>query len=188
MKKLIVIIEGPSGVGKDTIINELIARHPNKFGRPINATTRQMRENESQGNPYLFISEDEFFRLRRSGEIFEQTIRHGSYRGMRRSSFDEILNSGRIALRDVDRFGLEAVRKEYGKDTVMSIFLTAPKEEIEKRMIERNEPIESMTKRLKDYDTFINDAIYFDYTIDNIDKDKTVDEILQLIDKKLNAN
>ena len=179
--KLIVIIEGPSGVGKDTIINALIEKYPNKFGRPINATTRKMRENESQGNPYLFITEDQFFELRKTGEIFEQTIRHGSYRGMRKSSFDEILNSGRVALRDVDRFGLEAVREVYGKENVMSIFLTAPKEEIKRRLTERNEEVESMNKRLKDFDTFIEDAKYYDYTIENIDIDKTINEILQLI-------
>ena len=55
MQKQIIIIEGPSGVGKDTIITELINRYPDKFGRPINATTRPMRENESQNNPYLFL-------------------------------------------------------------------------------------------------------------------------------------
>ena len=186
MEKLIVIIEGPSGVGKDTIINELINRYPNKFGRPINANTRAMRENESQGNPYLFMSEEEFRRLRNTGEIFEETIRHGSYRGMRKSSFDEMLNSGKIALRDVDRFGLAAVKKVFGDDNVMSIFLTAPKEEIKKRMIERNEPEESMIVRLKDFDTFIENAKYYDYTIENIDKDETVNKILELIDKKLN--
>jgi guanylate kinase len=131
-----------------------------------------MRENESQGHPYLFISEEEFFRLRQSGEIFEQTIRHGSYRGMRKSSFDEILNSGKVALRDVDRYGLEAVRGVYGKDNVIGIFLTAPKEEIKRRLMERNEPIESMNIRLKDFDTFIEDAKYYDYTIENIDIDK----------------
>ena len=186
MKNLIVIIEGPSGVGKDTIINTLIDKYPNKFGRPINATTRKMRENESQGHPYLFISEEEFFKLRKTGEIFEQTIRHGSYRGMRKSSFDEILNAGKIALRDVDRFGLEAVRGVYGHDNVIGIFLTAPKEEIKKRMIERNEPIESMNARLKDFDTFIEDAKYYDYTIENLDIDKTIENILNIIEMNIN--
>lgn len=185
MKNLIVIIEGPSGVGKDTIINTLIDKYPNKFGRPINATTRQMRENESQGHPYLFISEEEFFRLRKTGEIFEQTIRHGSYRGMRKSSFDEILNAGKIALRDVDRFGLEAVRSVYGKDNVIGIFLTAPKEEIKKRLMDRNEPIDSMNARLKDFDTFIEDAKYYDYTIENLNIDKTIEEILNIIEMNI---
>ena len=49
-KRLILIIEGPSGVGKDTIMNKIIERYPDKFGKPINAATRQMRPNEKQAN------------------------------------------------------------------------------------------------------------------------------------------
>lgn len=180
MKKLIIIIDGPSGVGKDTIINELINRYPNRFDRPINATTRKMRDNESQGNPYLFLTEDEFLKMRSTGEIFEQTIRHGTYRGMRKNSFDQILNSNKIPIRDCDRFGLEALKQVYGS-IVKGIFLTCPKEEIKKRMIERNEPIESMEIRLKDYDTFIKNSQYYDYTIENLDKEKTINQVLDII-------
>lgn len=180
MRRQIVIIEGPSGVGKDTIINEIIKRYPDKFGKPINATTRPMRENESQNNPYLFLTEEEFFKKRASGDIFEQTMRHGTYRGMQKSSFDQILNANKIAIRDCDRFGLDAIRKEYG-DIVKSIFLTAPKEEIRQRLISRNEPLDSMTKRLNDYDEYIKNAKYFDYTIENIEINDTIDKILEII-------
>ena len=183
MKKSIVIIEGPSGVGKDTIINELIARYPDKFGRPINATTRPMRENESQNNPYLFLTEEEFFKKRQSGEIFEQTIRHGTYRGMQKPSFDSIIGAGKVALRDCDVNGLRAIRQVYGDDIVTSVFLTAPKEEIVKRLKSRNEPEESMQKRLKDYDTYIENAKYFDNVIENIDMEETIDKILKIIEE-----
>lgn len=181
MKKSIVIIEGPSGVGKDTIINELIARYPDKFGKPINATTRPMRENESQNNPYLFLTEEEFFKKRQSGEIFEQTMRHGTYRGMQKPSFDSIIDAGKVALRDCDVNGLRAIRQVYGDDIVTSVFLTAPKEEIVKRLKSRNEPEESMQKRLKDYDTYIENAKYFDNIIENIDMEETIDKILKII-------
>ena len=180
MKKSIIIIEGPSGVGKDTIINELVSRFPDKFGKPINATTRQMRENESQGNPYLFLTDQEFLELRAKGEIFEHTIRHGTYRGMRKSSFDEIINSGRVALRDCDIYGLEAIKNVYG-DKVTSVFLTAPKEEIIKRFESRNEPKESMELRLKDYDTYIENSKYFDYVIENLDMEETIQKILDIV-------
>lgn len=183
-KKTIVIIDGPSGVGKDTIISELITRYPDRFARPINATTRAMRENESQGNPYLFLSEEEFLKLRESGEIFEHTIRHGTYRGMRKASFDSILNSGKIPVRDVDRFGLEAIKKVFG-DICLSIFLIAPKDEIRKRMIERGEHEDSMIARLKDYDEFIANAKYYDYTIENIDKEETINKIMELINNSI---
>ncbi|MBQ7352257.1 MAG: hypothetical protein IJW59_05320 [Clostridia bacterium] len=181
-KKNIVIIEGPSGVGKDTIINRLIELYPDKFAHPINATTRPMRENESQGNPYLFISEEEFLKMRQSGEIFEHTIRHGTYRGMRKASFDEIINSGKIALRDCDKYGLKALKEIYG-DQVLGIFLTCEKEVIRERLINRNEPLSSMNARLKDYDNYIKDAMFFDYVIENIEIDNTVNQIMSLINK-----
>ena len=181
MDKPIVIIDGPSGVGKDTIINILLERYPKRFGHAINATTRPMRKNESQGNPYLFISEEEFFRLRASGDIFEQTIRHGTYRGMRKSSFDEIIKAGKIPLRDCDKNGLEALRKIYG-NKILSIFLVCDKEVIKNRLISRNEPLDSMNSRLKDYDSYIKDAKFFDYTIKNTNVDDTVEKILKLID------
>lgn len=180
MHKQIVIIEGPSGVGKDTIIDELIKRYPDKFGKPINATTRAMRENESQNHPYLFLTEEEFFKKRESGDIFEQTTRHGTYRGMQKSSFDSILNSGKIAIRDCDRYGLDAIKKLYG-DIVTSIFLTAPKEEIRLRLISRNEPKESMEKRLKDYDEYIENSKYFDFIIENLDIEETISKIMDII-------
>jgi len=180
MKKSIVIIEGPSAVGKDTIINELIARYPDKFGKPINATTRPMRENESQNNPYLFLSDEEFIKLRKSGEIFEHTIRHGTYRGMRKSSFNAIIDSGRIAVRDCDILGLHAIKQEYG-DIVTSIFLTAPKEEIRKRMLSRNEKPEDMEMRLKDYDVYVENAKYFDFVIENMDMEETISKILDIL-------
>lgn len=183
MQKCILIIEGPSGVGKDTIVNEIVRRYPDKFGKPINATTREMRENESQGNPYLFLTEEEFLEKRKSGDIFEQTIRHGTYRGMQRSSFNEILNANKIAIRDCDRYGLEALKKEFG-DIVTSIFLTAPKEIIKERLIGRGEKEESMIKRLNDYDEYLKNSIYYDYEIENLDIDETIEKILNIVNKK----
>ena len=180
MSKNIIIIEGPSGVGKDTIINELISRYPDRFARPINATTREMRPNESQGNPYLFLSEKEFLELRKSGEIFEHTIRHGTYRGMRKSSFEEIHNQNKIALRDCDKYGLKALQEIYGKN-VLGIFLTCDKNIIKERLLSRNEPLDSMQVRLNDYDQCMKDAYFFDHVIENLDIENTIEQILNII-------
>lgn len=182
--RLVVIIEGPSGVGKDTIINKILERYPDKFARPINACTRPMRPNESQNNPYYFITNEEFMKLRLEGEIFEHTTRHGTFRGMRKSNFESIFKEGKIVIRDCDRYGVDAIRKEYGENIVLSIFLTCPKEIIEQRLKDRNEEPESLQARLKDYDTFILDRIYFDYEIENIEMEKTINEILFLINQR----
>ena len=141
-----------------------------------------MRENESQGHPYLFLTEEEFKELRKTGEIFEETVRHGTYRGMRKSSFNSIIDSGKIALRDCDKYGLDALKKEY-PDQVLGIFLTCDKDIIRERLESRNEPLESMLLRLQDYDKCIQDAQYFDYVIENQDIDKTIKQILQIIEK-----
>lgn len=183
-KKDIVIIEGPSGVGKDTIIDEIIRRYPNKFARPINATTRPMRDNESQGHPYLFLTEKEFLDLRQKGEIFEHTIRHGSYRGMRKSSFDEIHSKNMIAIRDCDKYGLNALKILFG-DRVIGIFLTCDKKTIEERLVGRNESKESLEIRLRDYDDCMKDAFYFDHTIENTEINNTIDQIMNIINQHI---
>jgi len=179
-EKKIIIIEGPSGVGKDTIIDTIIKRYPDQFEKPINATTRKMRPNETQGNPYLFLSEQEFMDLRKTGEIFEHTIRHGTYRGMRKSSFEGILKSGKIAIRDCDKYGFKALKEIY-PDKVVGIFLTCDKDTIKNRLLNRDEPLESMTARLNDYDNCIKDAYYYDYVIENVDIDQTINQILEII-------
>ena len=158
--------------------------YPDKFERPINACTRPMRPNESQNTPYYFITNEEFIKLRKEGEIFEHTTRHGTYRGMRKSNFDRIFSKGKIVIRDCDRYGVDAIKKEYGDDVVISIFLTCPKEEIERRLRGRNEDPESMKARLQDYDTFILDSIYFDHVIENIDINETISKIINIIKTK----
>ena len=92
-KGIVVVIEGPSGVGKDTLINELIASNTQLFEKAISVTTRAMREGESQGNPYDFVSNAEFEDMLNRNEIFEHTTRHGTYRGMRKNNFDKIINA-----------------------------------------------------------------------------------------------
>ena len=99
---------------------------------------------------------------------------------MQKSSFDSIINSGKIAVRDCDVNGLNAIKKLYG-NVVTSIFLTAPKEEIKNRLISRNEPFDSMQRRLNDYDSYMENAKYFDYVIENLDIDETINKILEII-------
>ena len=62
-KGLIIVVEGPSGVGKDSIVQGLKEKYPNMFVKAPSTTTREMRENESQGNPYFFVTIDEFNKL-----------------------------------------------------------------------------------------------------------------------------
>ena len=181
-KKIIVVIDGPSGVGKDTIISGLIEKHPHIFKKAQSTTTRPMRPNESQGNPYFFVSKKEFEKGIKNGEFFEHTTRHGTYRGMSKHLFDEILDEGKIPLKDCDHVGLNALRKEYpGK--VIGIFVNAPKEVIIERLIGRDEGDETLNARIADYDTYVKNSEHFDHEVQNLDVEDAVKEVIGLIER-----
>ena len=181
-KKIIVVIDGPSGVGKDTIIASLIEKHPHLFKKAQSTTTRPMRPNETQGNPYFFVSKDEFEKGIKNGEFFEHTTRHGSYRGMSKHLFDTILEEGKIPLKDCDHIGLNALRKEYpGK--VLGIFVNAPKEVIIERLIGRDEGDETLNARIADYDTYVKTSKHFDHEVQNLDVEDAAKEVISLIER-----
>lgn len=179
-KGIVVVIEGPSGVGKDTLINELIASNPQLFEKVISVTTRAMREGESQGNPYDFVSNAEFEDMLNRNEIFEHTTRHGTYRGMRKNNFDKIINAKKIPLKDCDEIGLDALKKLYpGK--VFSIFITAPKEHIHARLINRGDDDNSIRVRMQDYDDKMSKTKYYDKVVQNIELQTATNEVLDHI-------
>ena len=167
-KGIIVVIEGPSGVGKDTIVQELMKQYPNTFAKVPSMTTRSMRDNESQGDPYYFVDEPTFKEYLSSGVVFEHTIRHGQYRGMSTKLFDDVLKQELFPVKDCDMVGLNALKKVYG-DKVCSFFITCPKEEIEKRLINRGTTGDDLKTRLDNYDEYIKNDVYYDETIENID-------------------
>jgi len=180
-KQLIIVIEGPSGVGKDAIMNGLSQKYPDIFQKVPSMTTREMREGESQGRPYYFVSVDEFKRQLANGYIFENTVRHNTYRGMSRVYFDKVLEEKKFPLKDCDKIGLYALRKEYGDKNVFGIFITCPKDVIEQRLIGRGETGDSLKQRLANYDEYINEYIHYNVTIENIDLTKAIDDVYSAV-------
>lgn len=184
-KKIIVVVEGPSGVGKDTIMNRLIATYPHLFGHVVSTTTREMRSYESQGNPYYFVDDAEFERLVKTGVIFEQTERHGTKRGMTRTAFDNILKENKIPIKDCDANGLKALKKLYG-DRVFGVFITAPVELIKQRLISRGDKSEDVEVRLKNYEEHLKQSEFYDVLIENLDVNETAVNLMNAIEKHYN--
>ncbi len=179
-KKLILVLEGPSGAGKDTVMAQLVARYPNTFAHVISTTTRQMRYYESQGNPYYFVNDKEFDNLVESGVIFEQTERHGTKRGMTKTAFDEILNQNKIPVKDCDAAGLEALRKIYG-NKVFGVFLTAPVEVIRQRLVKRGDSPEEVEKRVNNFKDHMKQEKEYNVSIPNIDLNRTIREVFEKV-------
>ena len=180
MKKLVVVIDGPGGVGKDSILYGLVEKYPKVYERFITVTTRPMRENEFEGHPYSFVTEAEFKARRESGDIFESTYRHGTYRGMSRKLIDKVLDCGKIAVGSSDINGMEPMKKIYGKNIVF-VFIKAPREDVKARLLNRGDSAQEAQSRLKEFDDYMMREPFYDRSIENKNLNKAVDELHRII-------
>jgi guanylate kinase len=178
-QKKIIILEGPSCCGKTTIIDKLVKELPQKYEKIVGYTSRPMRVGEIDGYNYIFISEPDFKDKIKTGEIFEFTVRHGSFRGMGKSLIDKILNKNKIAIKDADILGVRALRKTY-PNLVTTIFITAKKKTIKRRLINRGDL--DIDTRMCDYDDIHKYIKEYDYIITNNGKiDKTIKRIREIL-------
>ncbi len=99
---LLVILTGPSGAGKDTLAAELGSRPGSTIGFAVTATTRQPRQGETDGRDYHFVSDAEFERMIRDGEMLEHAIVYGQHKGVPISSVRGILDEGKDVLLRTD--------------------------------------------------------------------------------------
>jgi len=124
---LLVIISGPSGVGKDTIIDALRARDPKEGGDyhyVVTSTTRSPRPGETPDVSYHFVSPEEFGALRESGELLEANEVHGNWYGTPRREVARVLASGRDVILKIDVQGARVV-KERIPDALL-VFIVPP--------------------------------------------------------------
>lgn len=124
---LLIVISGPSGVGKDTIARRLIERRPDSFYFVVTATTREPRPGEVHGKDYFFVSSDEFARMIDEDELLEYALVYNDYKGVPKRQIRDALESGRDVIMRVDPQGAATIRKLIPK--VVTIFLIAESEE-----------------------------------------------------------
>jgi len=159
------IISGPSGVGKDTIVNGLLKRHPN-WSRLTTSTTRSQMEGEPN-RKYRHLSKREFHRLIDQGEIFESAKVHGQLYGVTKKEIARALKSGKIFVFDLDVQGARGYRKKLG-DRCFLIFLKPEslrvlekrirkrrRGEGEKEIVRRLEDAKEEMKMAKEFDSII---------------------------------
>ena len=111
---------GCAGVGKNTIIRDLLDAHRDEYDLLPTLTTRAMRPGESEGNPYCFVSEEEFKRQLDEGLIYEHQFIHKSYYGGSRLILEKKLQEGKALLKDIDILGANNL-KTILKDTLLHL-------------------------------------------------------------------
>lgn len=179
---LLIVISGPSGVGKDSVLEEMQSRGL-PFHFVITATTRDPRPGEEDGVDYFFISEDEFARMIDEGELLEYAIVYQDYKGIPKAQVRQALDSGKHVIMRIDVQGAATVRK-LAEDALL-IFLTPETEtELVDRLTRRKtETKESLNLRIATARQEMKNIDIFDYVVVNREDelDQTVDTIEAII-------
>jgi guanylate kinase len=176
------VISAPSGAGKTTIIKELFKSMPN-LAFSVSATTRNKRENETEGRDYYFLSSEEFKKKIDRGEFAEFEEVHGNYYGTLKSEIGKFVDGGKHLIFDVDVMGALSIKKLYPSSVL--IFIDVPVEELMRRLKNRKtENDEQIEKRASRIMLEIEMKDKFDHIVDNSKGlDEAVDNAKKIIEK-----
>ncbi len=180
MKPLIVVISGPSGVGKSTVAGMVLEKSPGLV-RSVSLTTRDPRGGDVDGEDYHFVSEGEFAARREAGALLEWAEVHGNLYGTESDQVDRQLAGGKSVLLEIDVQGGRSV-KTARPDAVL-IFILPPSDEIlEARLRGRGTDDEAVIlKRLAGARRELQSAEYYDHTVINDDLGRCTGEVLGII-------
>lgn len=182
----LIVVSGPSGVGKTTVVDRLLARTGLPLRRAVTATTRGPRDGEIDGTHYHFWTRDEFLKAITDRRMLEHAEVHGRhYYGTPRAEVDWHRAKGKGVLLVIDVQGAEQVRGLYPGDH-LSVFIDAPSDaELEARLRSRqSESEDAIQRRLASARKEVARAGEFDHRIVNRDLDTAVAELEHLIQKQ----
>lgn len=179
-----VVISGPSGVGKDTVARKVIDSRPDDFYFVVTAATREPRADEIHGRDYFFLSNDEFARMIDGDELLEYAIVYRQYKGIPKQQIRDALDSGKNVIMRVDVQGAATVRKLI--PNAITVFLHTPTEEdLIKRLSERKtETSQGLNLRIATARKEMDRISEFDYCVVNADSkvEEAVERILSIVD------
>jgi len=180
---LIFVISGPSGVGKDTVLEAMKSRDlPLHY--VVTATTRPIREGETDGVNYFFVTRDEFAEMIENDDLIEYAIVYDDYKGIPRQQVEDALASGRDVILKLDVQGAETIRKLY-PEAILIFLSTQDEQELVDRLKSRQtESPENLKLRIATARQELKRVEDFDYYIVNADNklEHTVDVVLSIID------
>jgi guanylate kinase len=183
--KPVFVVTGPSGAGKGTLIGLLLPRFP--VLRPtVSATTREQRPGERDGVDYWFLSDGEFTRRVEAKEFLEWVEYVGNRYGTLSSEIDRIREQGGAPLLELETEGALRVKKK--EPGAVTIFVTAPVEELERRLRERDtESTGDIAHRIELARRQLEEAGRFDYVVENDDRARAAEELAAIIERELSG-
>jgi len=182
--KKIVVFAGPSGSGKDSIMNKIIEK-TNKVVKLTTATTRLPRKGEIDGKDYYFISKEEFKKGIKDGVIPEYNIISGNYYGTYLPDLEKKIKEGKIIFSQIQLIGAKYLKKHY--NALLLFFIADSFEILEKRIRERGDLTEEeIEERIKIAKREVEEeSKFYDYIIKNEQGklDETVEKVLKILEE-----
>ena len=180
-KGTLYIISGPSGAGKGTIYNEVVARRPH-IKKSISVTTRAPREGEIEGVHYYFKSMEEYQEMIARGEFLETAEVYCNCYGTPKAPVIEMLDKGYDVMFEIDIHGAKNIKQQY-PDAVAIFLMTPSFEVLEQRLRARGtESEDAIARRLRSAKGELMKYNMFDYIVFNETKEKAIEEVVSIID------
>ena len=186
-----LVVCGPSGVGKGTLVKEILSKYPSSFGLSVSHTSRAPREHEENGVQYNFIGKTEFENGITNNEYIEHANVHGNYYGTHKHSVTEMTQNNKICILEIDINGAQNIKSL--SDTMPAYYLfvdcTGGLDTLTKRLQGRDtETQEQINTRLqtakKEYDFLNSNPEFFDYILKNDDLTNATNELVCLLTDK----
>ncbi len=180
-KAAIIIISGPSGVGKSTIARQVVKRM-NDVCLSVSVTTRPQANGETDGQDYWFISKEDFEKRSRTGILLEHAEVFGNHYGTPRDKVQQALSDGKTVILEIDVQGARQVKEIY-PDAVMVFILPPTHKDLVRRMKDRGrEDKQNVEDRLNEAGDEIAAAWqYYQNMVINDDLEQAVNEVINII-------
>jgi len=173
----VLVVVGPSGVGKDTLMQKVFDKHPGKFKKGVTHTSRKMRPGEKEGYNYYYVTQEEFLKLKDNGGLVEHNFYNGNYYGLSKKELEDGAKGNRILYVIIDINGAKNVHNLNIPANFVAI-LPPNEETLEKRLkgrgTESEEVIKGRLETAKTETREIGNSSFFNCKVYNEDLEKAV--------------
>ena len=182
--KNLLVISGPSGCGKDTVVKHILKTDP-RFSLSVSATTRPKRPYEVDGVDYIFLSSQEFISGISKGEFLEHTLYCDNYYGTLKKQIEDKVAEGKSVILVIEVEGARNIKKVY--PDALTVFIAPPSiEELERRLRERNtEDDDTIKQRLFKANEELGFKSSYDYIVENNYVEQCAESIIEIFDGKI---
>jgi guanylate kinase len=181
--KPVFVVTGPSGAGKGTLIQLVLPRFP-ELAPAVSATTRSRRPGERDGVEYHFLGHNTFQAKIDAGEFLEYVDYVGNRYGTLRSEIDRLRAAGKAPLLELETEG--ALRVKRREAAAITIFVTAPVEELERRLrLRATESSGAIEERIETARRQLEEQDQFDFVVENDERDRAADALAAIIAREL---